>query len=166
MRLLKEALRSEQHAKHYNMANPNRDLLIKAKIDELRKYLKAWSELNQIVDPPLETLEFSLYVLKTAPAVKTTSEVRMLSPEDWDKILRIEWKEDELFTLNMLREFNNNPIEGSKLFVSSRKFGLGPDSFNIKFRKTKLPYRIKAHENSENGPIKMQLFHIRFAKGY
>ena len=163
---MKEALRSEQHAKHYDMANPNRDVLIKAKIVELREYLNAWSELNQIVDPPLETLEFSLYVLKKAPAVKTTSKVRMLSPEDWDKILRIEWKEDELFALNKLREFNNDPIEGSKLFVSTRKFGLGPDSFNIKFRKAKLPYRIKTHENSEDGSTKIQLFHIRFAKGH
>ena len=148
------------------MANPNRDTLIKKKIDELQRCLRTWAEVNQIVDPPLESLEFSLYVHKSAPAVKTTSESRVLSSEDWDRILRIEWKDDELFTLNKLREFNNNPTEGSKLFVSSRKYRLRPDSLNLKFRKAKLPYRIRAHEYSENGPIERQQFHIRFAKGH
>lgn len=131
----------------------------KKQVDALRarmqEELEQWADENEILGKG-ETLYFSLQVVKRDSnqsakvkhineGVQTLfSELRELKEADWEKILSVDWWDHQKKSLLKLKKRDNNSMTYFQFFGKRDLVGMSPDSFNYRFRKNGLPYRVRA----------------------
>ncbi len=132
----------------------------KKQVDALRarmqEELEQWTDENEILGKG-ETLYFSLQIVSRGSkhsgnvkhvneGVQTNiSELRELTETDWEKILSVDWWNHQEKSLLRLRKRKNNSLPCKKVLGKRNLPGMTTaDSFNAKFRKAGLPYRLRS----------------------
>lgn len=124
--------------------NKTRDQILQDKQGKLESTLKKWATRNRILKAG-EQLVFELRIVKTKPIVighivdetETTRkfplppdglvsdgsrEVWRLAEEDWDKLIKLPWDENQLSFITMLRAYENGPIDREKVIAQGIEF--------------------------------------------